>query len=92
MKNRYLMLGGLLALLGAATVNAKGLPTERELSSYKAQDPSQQMASDYIVAIVNNEPVTYQELRERLFRVELQLLQAGAVLPECKRRVRWVCA
>ena len=82
MKNRYLMLGGLLALLGAATVNAKGLPTERELSSYKAQDPSQQMASDYIVAIVNNEPVTYQELRERLFRVELQLLQAGAVLPE----------
>ena len=82
MKNRYLMLGGLLALLGAQTVGAKGLPVDAELKSYKAQDPSQQIMSDYIVAIVNNEPITYQELRARLYRVELQLLQAGAALPE----------
>ena len=83
MKNRYLTLTGVLALLlGAATVGAKGLPTEMELSSYKAQDPSQQTTTDYIVAIVNNEPITRQELRARMYRVELQLLQAGAALPE----------
>lgn len=83
MKNRHLTLTGLLALLlGAATVGAKGLPVEMELSSYKAQDPSQQTTTDYIVAIVNNEPITRQELRARLYRVELQLLQAGAALPE----------
>ena len=83
MKNRHLTLTGLLALLlGAATVGAKGLPVEMELSSYKAQDPSQQTTTDYIVAIVNNEPITRQELRARMYRVELQLLQAGAALPE----------
>lgn len=82
MKNRYLMLGGLLTLLGAQAVGAKGLPVDAELKSYKAPDPSQQIMSDYIVAIVNNEPITFQELRARLYRVELQLLQAGAALPE----------
>ena len=83
MKNRYLMLGGLLALLvGAQTVAAEGPRVDFELRSFKAPDPSQQVISDYIVAIVNNEPVTYQELRARLYRVELQLLQAGASLPE----------
>lgn len=83
MKNRHLTLTSLLALLlGAATVGAKVLPAEIELSSYKAQDPSQQTTTDYIVAIVNNEPITRQELRARMYRVELQLLQAGAALPE----------
>ena len=82
MKNRYLMLGGLLVLLGAQTVGAKGFGVDYELRSFKAADSSKQVVSDYIVAIVNNEPVTYQELRARLYRVELQLLQAGASLPE----------
>ena len=83
MKNRSLMLSGLLALLvGVQTVAAKEPQVDTELRSYKAADTSQQIVSDYIVAIVNNEPITYQELRARLYRVELQLLQAGAALPE----------
>lgn len=83
MKNRYWILSASLALLvGAQTVAAKGSGVDTELRSYKAADPSQQVVSDYIVAIVNNEPITFQELRARLYRVELQLLQAGAALPE----------
>ena len=83
MKNRNWMLSATLALLlGAQTVAAKGSGVDTELRSYKAADTSQQIVSDYIVAIVNNEPITYQELRARLYRVELQLLQAGAALPE----------
>lgn len=83
MKNRSLILSGLLALLvGVQTVAAKEPQVDGELGSYKAGATGQQVTSDYIVAIVNNEPITYQELRARLYRVELQLLQAGAALPE----------
>ena len=83
MKNRYWMLASSLALLlGAPHVGAKGMTADKEMLSYKAADGSQQVVSDYIVAIVNDEPITRQELRARLYRVELQLLQAGAALPE----------
>ena len=60
MKNRNWMLSATLALLlGAQTVAAKGSGVDTELRSYKAADTSQQIVSDYIVAIVNNEPITY---------------------------------
>ena len=36
---------------------------------------------DYIVALVNSEPVTNNEVRARLLRVEQQLTQQGAALP-----------
>lgn len=36
---------------------------------------------DYIVALVNSEPVTNNEVRARLVRVEQQLAQQGAALP-----------
>ena len=36
---------------------------------------------DYIVALVNSEPVTNNEVRARLVRVEQQLAQRGAALP-----------
>jgi peptidyl-prolyl cis-trans isomerase SurA len=45
---------------------------------------------DYIVALVNSEPVTNNEVRQRLLRVEQQLTQQGAALPprdELARRV-----
>jgi peptidyl-prolyl cis-trans isomerase SurA len=36
---------------------------------------------DYIVALVNSEPVTNNEVRQRLLRVEQQMTQQGAALP-----------
>ena len=38
-------------------------------------------AADYIVAIVNSEPVTNNEVRTRMFRFEQQLSQQGTALP-----------
>jgi peptidyl-prolyl cis-trans isomerase SurA len=36
---------------------------------------------DYIVALVNSEPVTNNEVRQRLLRIEQQMVQQGAVVP-----------
>ena len=38
-------------------------------------------AADYIVAIVNSEPITNNEVRTRLLRFEQQLAQQGAAMP-----------
>ena len=38
-------------------------------------------AADYIVAVVNSEPVTNNEVRSRMFRFEQQLSQQGTALP-----------
>jgi len=40
-----------------------------------------QRSADYIVAVVNSEPVTNNELRNNLLRTEQQLTQAGTALP-----------
>ena len=40
-----------------------------------------QRAADYIVAVVNSEPITNNELRARLVRIEQQMTQQGAALP-----------
>ncbi len=40
-----------------------------------------QRSADYIVAVVNSEPVTNNEVRNNLLRTEQQLTQAGAAMP-----------
>lgn len=40
-----------------------------------------QRQADYIVAVVNSEPVTNNEVRARLLRTEQQMLQQGAAVP-----------
>ncbi|MDW5441197.1 peptidylprolyl isomerase [Polaromonas sp. SM01] len=40
-----------------------------------------QQQADYIVAVVNSEPVTNNEVRARLLRTEQQMLQQGAQVP-----------
>jgi peptidyl-prolyl cis-trans isomerase SurA len=45
---------------------------------------------DYIVALVNSEPVTNNEVRRRLVRVEQQLTQQGAALPAREELARQV--
>ena len=42
---------------------------------------SRQRSADYIVAVVNSEPVTNNEVRNNLLRTEQQLTQAGAAMP-----------
>jgi peptidyl-prolyl cis-trans isomerase SurA len=40
-----------------------------------------QRQADYIVAVVNSEPVTNNEVRARMLRTEQQMLQQGAAVP-----------
>ncbi len=47
----------------------------------RAAEPQGPRAADYIVAVVNSEPVTNNEVRARLVRVEQQLAQQGAPMP-----------
>lgn len=48
-------------------------------SSNALQGP--QRSADYIVAVVNSEPVTNSEVRSSLLKAEQQLTQSGGVLP-----------
>jgi peptidyl-prolyl cis-trans isomerase SurA len=49
-----------------------------------------QQQADYIVAVVNSEPVTNNDVRGKLLRAEQQLTQQGAVLPARAELVRQV--
>jgi peptidyl-prolyl cis-trans isomerase SurA len=49
-----------------------------------------QRSADYIVAIVNSEPVTNSEVRSRMVRIEQQLTQQGAALPPREELARQV--
>ena len=82
---------GLSALMAPlATVHAQGLKPSSQLrlpgppassSSAPAGGASVQRQADFIVAVVNSEPITNSEVRQRLLRAEQQLTQQGAPLP-----------
>ena len=69
------------AKAAAATAPAR-LQSSTTLADYGQRNPEQQHISDWIVAVVNSEPITHQELQARLVRIELQLQNAGQALPE----------
>jgi peptidyl-prolyl cis-trans isomerase SurA len=48
------------------------------------------VVADYIVAIVNSEPITHQELRTRLLRTEQQIAAQGASMPPREELTRQV--
>ena len=48
--------------------------------SFRADD-SKPRSADYIVAVVNSEPITNNEVRSRMVRFEQQLAQQGTPLP-----------
>ena len=58
------------------------LQSSTTLADYGQRNPGQQQVSDWIVAVVNSEPITHQELQARLVRIELQLQNAGQALPD----------
>jgi peptidyl-prolyl cis-trans isomerase SurA len=75
--------GALLALLllaaAALPAAAQGLRASPQISLTPRSDEPR--AADYIVAVVNSEPITNNEVRTRLLRYEQQLQQQGQALP-----------
>lgn len=85
-----------LALLAASQSSgllAQGLRASPQLGSSRPalpSPPSGPRQADYIVAIVNSEPITNNEVRSRLVRAEQQLVQQGGVLPPRDQMARQV--
>lgn len=72
---------GLLWLaLAAPATQAQTLKPSNDLAR-AAASPGTTRTVDYIVALVNSEPVTNFEVRQRLLRVEQQALAQGQALP-----------
>lgn len=63
-----------LALFAALTVQAQGLRPSGALAALATAAPQ---AADYIVAVVNAEPITNNEVRQELQRLLQQLAQQG---------------
>lgn len=78
---RALALAAALAACAATALPAaaQGLRVAPQLGTRPAD--SQPRAADYIVAVVNSEPITNNEVRSRLLRFEQQLRQQGATPP-----------
>ena len=79
---RALLLGGLVSSLGLP-VSAQSLKLSDQIRA-QATLPSIQNGSrtvDYIVALVNSEPITNNEVRQRMLRIEQQSAQQGLALP-----------
>jgi len=69
-----------LALLALNPVAAQSLRLSNGLERATTQ-PAATRTVDYIVALVNSEPVTNNDVRQRLLRVEQQYAQRGVALP-----------
>ncbi|MDB5944616.1 MAG: survival protein surA precursor (chaperone surA)-like protein [Ramlibacter sp.] len=86
-KQRAFVLGLAFAVQAVALVPAahgQGLRVSPQLGASRpaarANDNTPRSA-DYIVAVVNSEPITNNEVRSRMVRFEQQLAQQGASLP-----------
>ncbi|HSV53530.1 MAG TPA: peptidylprolyl isomerase, partial [Burkholderiaceae bacterium] len=82
-----------LATLTTSPLQAQGLrPSPRataELGGLRAATAGQRQA-DYIVAVVNSEPITNNDVRMRVARVERQITQQGGTLPGHEELLRQV--
>lgn len=80
-------------LLWTHSVQAQGLRPSGQLSLMPAASPiSGPRTVDFIVALVNSEPITNNEVRARLLRVEQQITQQGAAMPPRAELAREVLA
>lgn len=72
-----------LLAVSAQAATAQGFRTTPRLlpPPGSAVVPSGPRAADFIVAVVNSEPITNHEVRARMVRYEQQLAQQGAALP-----------
>lgn len=81
--SRALMLCA-LAMSLAAPASAQSLKLTGQMLDSAARatpPPDSSRTVDYIVALVNSEPVTNNEVRQRLLRIEQQSAQQGVALP-----------
>lgn len=88
------LLAALALVFSAMAVNAQGLRPSGALrmpdSPPAGVSGSGLRQGDFIVAIVNSEPVTNNEVRAKLIRAEQQLSQRGVALPPRNELVRQV--
>lgn len=69
-------------LVGIGAAQAQTLRPSPQLGTVRSAAPSNEpRTADYIVALVNSEPVTNSDVRQRLLRVEQQITQQGAAMP-----------
>jgi peptidyl-prolyl cis-trans isomerase SurA len=71
----------LAACFGLTSVQAQALHNAGQMNRTGAGTASGAPAGDYIVALVNSEPITNVDVRQRLLRVEQQLALRGVALP-----------
>ena len=94
MTHRFLALTvASLSLLAAATSQAQGLHSTAApvgVVAPAAAPPPAQSAGDYIVAVVNSEPITNNEVRLATQRLLQQLTQQGRDAPDHRELVRQV--
>ena len=70
----------LLAVLSTPAL-AQGLRPSQQLRPSGAAQPAGPRPADYIVVVVNSEPITNNEVRVRMLRYEQQLAQQGSPMP-----------
>lgn len=74
----------------APTAEAQGLRASPQLPGRAAPRDAGPQPADYIVAVVNSEPITNNEVRVRMLRFEQQLAQSGQPLPPRPQLIREV--
>ena len=78
-----------VGVLPAAQAQSQGLRPSAQLRATPAA-PAASRQADYIVAVVNSEPITNSELRVALIRTEQQMVQQGAPMPPRNEMIRLV--
>jgi hypothetical protein len=84
--------------LGAAALaplasQAQGLRVSPQIGTSRSGQPAPPAGprqADYIVAVVNSEPITNNEVRARMVRIEQQMAQQGGALPPRPQLARQV--
>jgi peptidyl-prolyl cis-trans isomerase SurA len=82
----WLALAAALALPASAQLRPPASPAPAQAPAVRPAPtapaaPATQQPADFIVAVVNSEPVTNNEVRNRLARIEQQLAQQGTPVP-----------
>lgn len=69
------------ALIGTSPVMAQTLTPSTDIEPVRSALVGKQMTADFIVAIVNSEPITNNDLRQRVKRAEQQMILRGVDVP-----------
>ncbi len=78
------------SLLAASAVQAQALRPSSGIRAPAMPSASVARTADFIVALVNSEPITNSEVRQRLVRLEQQLTQQSAPVPPRDQLARQV--